>query len=978
MTNESETGSRRIFVPAILPWLLGAGMFALYVLTLYHTPSSQSMVRLAVVSGWDWRPQLFAPLSYFATYPISWLPAEFQLPALNLFAAACAALTLVLLARSVALLPHDRTNEQRLRETNEFSMLSIPTAGLASLFAVLICGLQITFWERSVQFVDVSMFDNGEMINLLLFAYVIRCLLEFRIHEHQRWMSRAALAYGLAMANNWSMICFLPLFLAALIWIKGFDFFDWRFVLRMFLWGLLGLSVMLILPLCIQFRHLGGFGFWQSLHYFLATEKGAIVMVASLRRWFPVLAVTSVMPVLLIGIRWATSFGDNSPLGVLLASLTMTLAHGFFLVCCLWMALDPTFGPRQVLGGVPGLPLFYLGALSIGYFVGYFLLVFGKRPVKQRQRTPALVHWLNCAVIAVVLLLMTGVSGLLAVNNSVRIANGRKNAAAANDYFTRIAKALPPQKAVVLSDDAGMLFHLQAAEIARKSPRNDVLIDTSSLSQSWVYVDAQDRLHPQDRIAAAFADRKPLTPPQVDCIHLIESLSTQHGIYYLHPSYGYYFERFYAEPHGLVYQLKTYPTNSWAPPPLEPSVYSENVAFWKDATNEMPALIQAINKQPAPSTNSWQRFERGALFAPEVDRDTLELAQIYSRALDTWGVHIQRAAPRGDLDKLGESQLCFDLAKQLNAFNGPAAVNLEFNRHLRSSALSVTNAPISEDKLPGSFRNWYDEITSGGPFDEPHYCAAFGLQLRNGNNFRQAIIEFQRLETLMPDSLAAPTLLAQTYAIIPSADDALAYSFPSSAAACFDAAAAADRALKLAPADTNALYLKSLCALRLGTYLQSESNDLERPYPTATNAYTAGLDAANRLIRSAGELPAAIYLKANALMQLRRFDEAIPLWSDLILIQTNTPSLYFNRAIANFQGAHFDAAKRDYEFLLTGDPHLYPAYYGLAEIAYGNKHYADAITNYELYLSNAPASWRQSTEYQDVEKRVKELKNAAP
>src|SRR5579863_4152741 len=108
MTIETEPGGRRIFVPAVLPWLLGGMMFAVYALTLYHQPSLESLPRLSYVAQWNWRPEIISPLTYLATCPIRWLPVYLQLSALNLLAAGCAALVLVLLARSVALLPHDR------------------------------------------------------------------------------------------------------------------------------------------------------------------------------------------------------------------------------------------------------------------------------------------------------------------------------------------------------------------------------------------------------------------------------------------------------------------------------------------------------------------------------------------------------------------------------------------------------------------------------------------------------------------------------------------------------------------------------------------------------------------------------------------------------------------------------------------------------------------------------------------------------
>ena len=70
----------------------------------------------------------------------------------------CAALTLGLLAASVRLLPHDRTREQRQREGGEYSLLSLPAAFLPALFAVLMMGLQLTFWRDAIA-------ASGDMLN---------------------------------------------------------------------------------------------------------------------------------------------------------------------------------------------------------------------------------------------------------------------------------------------------------------------------------------------------------------------------------------------------------------------------------------------------------------------------------------------------------------------------------------------------------------------------------------------------------------------------------------------------------------------------------------------------------------------------------------------------------------------------------------------------------------------------------------------
>ena len=123
------------------------------------------------------------------------------------------------------------------------------------MLAALVCGLQLTFWENATAARRQASAGSGsnEMFDLLLFAYVVRCLLEFRVDERESWLTRAAFVYGAAMTNNWAMIGFFPLFLAALVWFKGLSFFNLRFLGRVALCGLAGLSLYLLLPLAQSF-----------------------------------------------------------------------------------------------------------------------------------------------------------------------------------------------------------------------------------------------------------------------------------------------------------------------------------------------------------------------------------------------------------------------------------------------------------------------------------------------------------------------------------------------------------------------------------------------------------------------------------------------------------------------------------------------------------------------------------------------------
>ena len=87
------------------------------------------------------------------------------------------------------------------------------------------------------------------------------------------------------------------------------------------------------------------------------------------------MSLSSLAPVLMLSIRWHSTFGDTSQMGRALASLMFHFVHAVFLILCIWVAFDPPFSPREK--GF-GLTLYYLSALGVGYYSGYFLLVFRK------------------------------------------------------------------------------------------------------------------------------------------------------------------------------------------------------------------------------------------------------------------------------------------------------------------------------------------------------------------------------------------------------------------------------------------------------------------------------------------------------------------------------------------------------------------------------------------------------------------------
>src|SRR5947207_8389187 len=95
------------FVPRRLPWLIAIGAVALYLITLCPWITFRGFATLARSSGWDWRPGYIEPLLYLLTWPVRWFPIGSQPLVTNAMAALFSSLALGLLARSVAILPHD-------------------------------------------------------------------------------------------------------------------------------------------------------------------------------------------------------------------------------------------------------------------------------------------------------------------------------------------------------------------------------------------------------------------------------------------------------------------------------------------------------------------------------------------------------------------------------------------------------------------------------------------------------------------------------------------------------------------------------------------------------------------------------------------------------------------------------------------------------------------------------------------------------
>lgn len=970
MTAEEETnnGAAPQKKRNLTPWLIALGAVLLYTITLNHWVTLGSLPLVSKISGWDWhptyldwRPSSFTPLLYLVTYPFRWLPLQSQPIGLNALSMVFAALTLWLLARSVALLPHDRTRDQRLRELSDNGLVSGRQAILPQLLAVLLCGLQITFWEHAVT-------ATGEMLDLVIFAYLIRCLLEYRVSKKESWLTQFVLLYGIGVTNNYALIGFFPFFLVSVIWFKGLSFFKLKFIGRMAAFGCIGLLLYLVMPLVCSAA--SGDDFWHVLRAQLVQQK---LILLSFPRWIPeLLSFPTILALLFIGIRWPQFQGDISAIGSTVSNAAFHFMHLVFFAASVWIFLDIKFSPRVMDPNVAFLPFYYMAALSAGYFIGYLILVFGTSEEAPRFKPSPLQLGLMKGVRGFLVVFTIGIAGWLAWSNVPKIQ--AVNSPLLGKFAIEMARAVPQKGAIVLSDDLTHLELYSAACVLAGKPHDNILIETRSLV-SPEYFRYLSKSHPQ---------LTSLMPPldqlhgSIDPVISLQMMDMFHAkgklpIYYLHPSFGYYFERFYSRPNGLVSELIPYPQGVLEHPALTVEDVNNNQQFWKRLCDDELAAIPAQAKMLG------------------VNSDAAVVAWFCSQALNCWGVELQKNS------RIKEAAERFTQSLKFNPRNHMAQINLAFNAALREGNTQPINTTESIRDAIQEFRTWEAVLQAEGPADEPDLHLKFGQSFAAGNNLRQAFQLFQRRLVLRPNDFDALLGLAKTYADMHRYEKAEETADKASAQASsvlnksevlrirtfIDVLQnrwkpAEDRllaAVKDVPDDVRRAALLVEFYRMEGLNLLSTEKD-EKPanalFAKALTASTTLLD----LLRKTGKTGSAeesetLLKTAQLQIQLGQFDNAITTLSSLLQRQPDYGPALLNRAIAELEAKKFAAARRDYYALLKVVPDsVYAAYYGLTEIAMQEKDKAAALKNCRLYLKYAP---KNSPEYKKMQERRAEL-----
>ncbi len=949
-----ETTPPRSFVRSILPWIVAAVMLLVYLVTLDTVITVQSVAPFARATGLDWHSNYAQPLSWLATLPVRVLPSGWQLVGLNFISALCAALSLALLARCVALLPHDRTQLQRDKLTGEDSFLNIKLAWVPVVFAVLICGLQRTFWEHAI-------INMGEAIDVLLFAYCVRCLLEYRVDERDAWLNKLAFVYGAAITNNFAMLAFFPVLLVAVVWIKGLRFFRFNFLVRSFLLGLAGLSFYLLLPLVRPGAEGEAVSFWQALKTNLAFQKS---FLTGFPRWRAAwIGIYALLPLLLAGLRWPSSFGDTSPVGSAFTNIFGQILHAVLLGFCVYIAFDPPAAPREFGLGLAYLPCYFLGALSIGYFSGFFLLVFSGGPVKSRRRSgvPPVV---NYAVTAVVLGGALFATGLLAARTYPKIRAA--TAPTLHEYATALAQSLPEKPALVLSDDPTRLYAL-AAVLGSDARAKHILLETGSLPNPAY----QARLHSRhgDRWPKLEIEKGYIAINPAQLLKTFADFAKTGEVIYLHPSFGYYFETHYLEPRGLVYAMKPLTTVSGERPVPNAAIISAQEKSWNElAGKSWPSLKATIPTEPA------ERFNNNAAY----------VGAYWSRALNWWGVELQRAG------RFAEAAKFFKESLALNPDNAAALINQEGNTLWRDGRQRLSKlSKATEEKLQ-AYRGLDNLFNLCGPIDVPDFCMEFANTYVQAGLHREASHMIARALYYAPDELIYLVARANVEMLAGRPARALELLAPLRARAANAEPGLQIEIERVAAfaefAQNNFSAAEKILAAAVRKFPDHDYayNVFSQLYVTQSEKLRAAGDAlagaplTNALRVIAGQIqrqpqnPSAHFNHGNLLMFVGDHAGAVAEFTEVLKLQKDNSAALLNRAIAQLQSKQYDAAGRDYRELLDRFTSTdFRVYYGLGEIAYQKQDWKAAKDHYAQYLKYAPAG---SAEAQTIRQRLAEVK----
>ena len=239
---------------------------------------------------------------------------------------------------------------------------------------------------------------------------------------------------------------------------------------------------------------------------------------------------------------------------------------------------------------LPLLTFDYLIALGVGFLAGNLLLI--SQEVVQIPTGPqSKIQWQQLAVPFVAGCLVITIAGLAARNTPAIL---RMNFHLLQRFGVLAVESLPAGGGVMLSDQPEKLEVFQAALSQYPHRSNWLAVDTGALPE----VAYRARLERRQPIGwLTDENRHSLTP--LELTRLLEQIARKDRLFYLHPSYGYFFERFYLEPVRAIYEMKMREKNSLENPPLPRVTTDANEIFWTDTWQKQLAPLAAVARSAA-------------------------------------------------------------------------------------------------------------------------------------------------------------------------------------------------------------------------------------------------------------------------------------------------------------------------------------------------------------------------------------------
>jgi tetratricopeptide (TPR) repeat protein len=720
-----------------LPLFVALVAFVVYLATMGSELTLNGLPLASKLGGWDQSPMVGQPLLWLLTLPLHLLPGAWVPLALKVFAAALAALVLGVLARTVQLLPWDHPWESASRLV---CVLPVLTAGV-------ICGFEFSFWQEATS-------TCGDLLDVLLMAVAAWLLLEYNVRQQSGWLAAAAVVWGAGMTENWLMMLAFPLFVVAVIWIERLRFLNWRHVGWLAALGLAGFSLYVLLPMVNGLMPHSPWTLGQSWKISLHETKVLVLLPHAFwkthRTLMMAVFVYFLVPTLPLLVRMRDEGTRNKPaVDRFQIWLYRALRLGL-LLACLWLAFDPAPAARQMLHHDLAhwqtmLTFDYLVALGAAFLVGNLLLI-SQIVVRDEYHRPRNgVPWRRLAgpIGAAGLALVAG--GLL-VRNAPAIVHSNFHPL---ECFGDVAvESLPSGRGVILSDHPDRMLVFRVALDRGHRAADWLTVDTAALPFVKYRADLEKRLP-----AGWLTDKSQHELKPWETLQLLEQVARTNRLFYLHPSFGLFFEGFYLEPSGSIYEMKRRGKNPLDLPSLPDAAVAANEQFW---TTQWDHELSAF-AQPAPHSVSKAAGKRcfGLVPAPR-DQDRF-LKEWLSIPLEAWAVTLQQQG------HLREAQARFEEVLRLNTNNLSARFSLNCNTNLQAGTkLAVGDLGRLASQL-GNPEYVTNIVIRDGPFDEPAFDCVLALVFIEHGLRLQAAGQLERTLALAPDSLLPQITLADVY-----------------------------------------------------------------------------------------------------------------------------------------------------------------------------------------------------------------------